>query len=1823
MADGDVPQTAFDAPFQERSGVDAWVTTLPLAPAADGAVRPAATAVAAGRPFRTAPGVRAARAAAAAASVDAGARGNWVPTGPRNITGRVRAHAVHPTDPTVMYAGAASGGIFKSVDGGDTWAPSWTDAASQSIAAIGICRDHPEVVWVATGEIRTGGAESMLGSGVYRSPDSGATWANQATPNVPGTAPNRATTFDAIAAHPTNSAICWAVGPAGVFRTLDSGQTWSQYESGVYYSDVAFSADTGGNPVVFLVRARSSLGEASVVRIDQPDDADNGHIQAAISATTSVSQPIPPAVAPPPPAQPLATWPARGKIAICATSPNIAYVRFALLGNGDPQTETHAGIFRSQNAQAPTPAAGASAVTWTQLPDDPGFPAEHQGGYTLAVGVNPADPTQLATGMLDVYVSLNANGPTAGVTFKRVLAEDLTFLDRAQHGDQHTTIFAPAPGAAPGTPPQLWISNDGGISSSTDWSTSVSYARGQSILPLPTGTTTWRKRFGISASQMYSLSQSPLLPSVFGCGFQDNGVLMTSGGQTWRVVIGADGGFLTFDPDDPYKLLATWQGGIDEVMFPGKLEGGFALPGYPAREGVWPRELSEGFLASDAASFVADTAHHALHGDRVLHARVNRLYGSTESSGDRWRPEPAGRGFDIQLATQPTATHPNTFSSLEVQATAGAAKLGLPAQLRVFGASPGSAVAQVRSILPGPYALADGDTLTLVLTTTLNLPAGPPPAPITNTVTPTVTFTRTPDKSGVPWTAAEVAAEITRQAAPAAARPIFWARPWLVEVTTTELGANAQITLGGTALNPPPAPNDLAPLGLRARTYHGSANRPASVSLIAPNVGVAPTSTMKVAAGQLPLTLTIQIGAAGPVRTVTFDTNTFADLDWIHAGELEQAIRTALQDDPATVTPIAAVKRLLISDTSGGGVQLGGTAAPQLNILGWSAVAPAAGLWECNVAQANTFDLSPTAAAPGTPLSLTFNGGTPLAFNGAANDMRAITTEEVQALIGAHLAANPGIARCDLELLYDSGVPTEIVYSRSQPDTAWVGSTDGTVYRTTNDGKQWDTIQDPALRRLDRQIEAIAIDPTDPQTVYVGLDGRPTAGTDTDQLPLTKPGLLFKTADGGATWTHVGGDVKDSDGGLLGVYALQIDPAAHGTVFAATEVGVFRSIDAGSSWQPFNEGLPPGIVRDLDFVPERRALRAGVWGRGTFERDVGGTPAKDVSLFVRATPLDDGSTRPSPRGPDVFATTPQAVRAGSSPDVKVNRAFPPTLGPGNTIDGVEFDDDIEHEDLVSGPSTVFVQVQNRGAFKATAPRIACLWADASAGPPPLPPEFWTDFQAGALGATVGSWTLVHDTRTDAPGSVRDVLPGYPVVKPLDVTWPPDISTHRRVGILVLVESAEDPLTATQVDVGALLGAEPKAAYRETATVRDHEDEMTLIRQTSPTQFTIAAPAAPLVSAAPELFPAGLPGGPVGVATTASSLFFALAPVGPNNQALTFATAPQTLTVTFGSGVANAAAATLLEVAALVRTALIEADAPVTLAGIAVGGGAGLQLNGVSGTQIQVTGGTAAAGLGFAAGPLAAQLSGTQAAPFNLGGGAPPTLVLAFTKQTTVQFAAQPGFSPTAATSPEVRRLLNREFAEAHLPLEAVVPHVDLWIRRSITDIDGIPSPVAGRGLTDLVAAPAAVAAAGRPGLFDLVKVHGADPLKAATDNFLYLRTSNLGNIDLAAADSRHRLFSLAVNASPITLTAIDPAAGVQQVVPAGSSTIVEFHWNPGAAAAGDRLFVLAVADDQTNAALSKDGSPLDAATTFASVDELDAFCASNPGAAYRMFVVGS
>ncbi|HRD76278.1 MAG TPA: hypothetical protein PK264_10100, partial [Hyphomicrobiaceae bacterium] len=93
-------------------------------------------------------------------------RWNWI--GPTNIGGRTRAIVINPQDPNVMYAAGVSGGVWKSINAGQSWAPLADFMASINVTTLALDRSNPNIIYAGTGEF-WGRSEFGPGLGVFRS----------------------------------------------------------------------------------------------------------------------------------------------------------------------------------------------------------------------------------------------------------------------------------------------------------------------------------------------------------------------------------------------------------------------------------------------------------------------------------------------------------------------------------------------------------------------------------------------------------------------------------------------------------------------------------------------------------------------------------------------------------------------------------------------------------------------------------------------------------------------------------------------------------------------------------------------------------------------------------------------------------------------------------------------------------------------------------------------------------------------------------------------------------------------------------------------------------------------------------------------------------------------------------------------------------------------------------------------------------------------------------------------------------------------------------------------------------------------------------------------------------------------------------------------------------------------------------------------------------------------------------------------------------------------------------------------------------------------
>jgi hypothetical protein len=131
----------------------------------------------------------------------------------------------------------------------------------------------------------------------------------------------------------------------------------------------------------------------------------------------------------------------------------------------------------------------------------------------------------------------------------------------------------------------------------------------------------------------------------------------------------------------------------------------------------------------------------------------------------------------------------------------------------------------------------------------------------------------------------------------------------------------------------------------------------------------------------------------------------------------------------------------------------------------------------------------------------------------------------------------------------------------------WAGSDDGLVHVTRDDGKSWQNVTPKDLPEWS-QINSIDASPVDKGSAYLAA----TRYKLDDFHPY-----LYKTRDYGRTWTKITSGIPDD----AFTRVVRQDPVSAGLLFAGTETGLYVSLDAGASWQPFQRNLPATPVTDL------------------------------------------------------------------------------------------------------------------------------------------------------------------------------------------------------------------------------------------------------------------------------------------------------------------------------------------------------------------------------------------------------------------------------------------------------------------------------------------------------------------------------------------------------------------------------------------------------------------------------------------------------------------
>jgi len=167
------------------------------------------------------------------------------------------------------------------------------------------------------------------------------------------------------------------------------------------------------------------------------------------------------------------------------------------------------------------------------------------------------------------------------------------------------------------------------------------------------------------------------------------------------------------------------------------------------------------------------------------------------------------------------------------------------------------------------------------------------------------------------------------------------------------------------------------------------------------------------------------------------------------------------------------------------------------------------------------------------------------------------------------------------------GTITTIDVSESDPNFIYIGTDDGNVQMTPDGGNTWNNISAGLPKR---HVSRVSVHPDDALTCYVTLSGYRFV----DYQPH-----VMKTTDGGQTWMDVSGNLPE-----VPANDIIIDPANEGTLYLASDFGVWVSYNDGENWNVLGMGLPNTVVCDLRLHEPTRTLLAGTYGRSFYTIDL-------------------------------------------------------------------------------------------------------------------------------------------------------------------------------------------------------------------------------------------------------------------------------------------------------------------------------------------------------------------------------------------------------------------------------------------------------------------------------------------------------------------------------------------------------------------------------------------------------------------------------------------
>jgi len=448
--------------------------------------------------------------------------GSWRFVGPTNVSsgiGRINRIACDPANQSILYAGSAAGGLFKTINAGLSWTSVSSFIPSLGISGIVVSHSNSNTIYILTGDgdaWNSGGFNFQFGYvrysvGILKSTNGGLTWTK--TGDLPGTS-GRFVGFKLVQ-DPNNANILLAATSEGLYRTTDAGETWTLCD---------FTNLSNDNRRVFDIEFKP--GSSATVYCTTLVDGTAQFYRSTTSGTTFGAV-----------AFTNSALNKANRIEIAVTPANSSHV-YLLCGpgyykRGDNSDDRFQGLYRSTND-------GQSFTLRSNEPDILGYDDilntfKHQSDYDLAIAASPSNANTILTGGLVVWRSTNGGTDWSEVVDYFEDTDNSNFI----HPDVHDLVYNPLNG-------KLYAATDGGVAVSSD------------------NGSNWSRLFGgLSCTQFYRFGLQDDGGDIWG-GAQDNGILIKDGSNsTFDEYAGGDGFDVLTDlppagnQDDKYYVVNT------------------------------------------------------------------------------------------------------------------------------------------------------------------------------------------------------------------------------------------------------------------------------------------------------------------------------------------------------------------------------------------------------------------------------------------------------------------------------------------------------------------------------------------------------------------------------------------------------------------------------------------------------------------------------------------------------------------------------------------------------------------------------------------------------------------------------------------------------------------------------------------------------------------------------------------------------------------------------------------------------------------------------------------------------------------------------------------------------------------------------------------------------------------------------------------------------------------------------------------------------------------------------------------------------------------